>query len=92
MISVVIPALNEEKLIPDCLRSLGNQDYKGEYEIIVADNGSTDNTANIAQNFGARVISANEEKSVFYARRVGADAAGNTVSESLMTTQRLSRL
>jgi peptidoglycan/xylan/chitin deacetylase (PgdA/CDA1 family) len=79
MISIVIPALNEEKLLPDCLRSLRNQDHAGEYEIIVADNGSTDNTADIARQFGARVITCSEEKSVFYARQVGADAASGDI-------------
>lgn len=75
MISIVIPVLNEEKLLPDCLASLRKQDYKGEYEIIVADNGSIDNAARIAQDFGAKVISCPEKRSVFYARQVGADAA-----------------
>jgi peptidoglycan/xylan/chitin deacetylase (PgdA/CDA1 family) len=79
MISIVIPALNEEKLLPDCLRSLSNQDYTGAYEIIVADNGSTDNTAGIARKFGARVIACPEVKSVFYARQAGADAAGGDI-------------
>jgi peptidoglycan-N-acetylglucosamine deacetylase len=79
MISIVIPALNEEKLLPDCLRSLRNQDYAGEYEIILADNGSTDNTPNIARQFGARVITCSEKKSVFYARQVGADAANGDI-------------
>ena len=75
MISIVIPALNEGKLLPDCLRSLKNQDYEGEYEIIVVDNGSTDNTANVARSFGAKVISCIDKRSVFHARQVGADAA-----------------
>jgi len=75
MISIVIPARNEEKLLPDCLRSLRNQTYQGNFEIIVVDNGSTDRTNAIAQKFGARVIPANEVKSVFYARQIGADAA-----------------
>jgi peptidoglycan/xylan/chitin deacetylase (PgdA/CDA1 family) len=82
MISVVIPALNEEKFLPDCLKSLRNQDYKGEYEIIVADNGSTDNTANIARSFGAKVVFCSE-KSVFRARQVGADAAcGDIIAQA----------
>lgn len=34
-ISVVIPAYNEEKFLPLCLESLRNQDYAGDYEIIV---------------------------------------------------------
>jgi len=79
MISVVIPALNEEKLLPDCLESLRNQDYKGKYEIIVADNGSTDNTANIARDSGAKVVHCSERRSVFYARQVGTDAASGDI-------------
>ncbi|HTY81879.1 MAG TPA: glycosyltransferase [Dehalococcoidales bacterium] len=75
MISVVIPARNEERLIRDCLNSLHNQDYKGEYEVIVADNGSTDATADIARESGVRVISCGEIKSVFYARQAGAEVA-----------------
>jgi peptidoglycan/xylan/chitin deacetylase (PgdA/CDA1 family) len=83
MISIVVPALNEEKLLPDCLESLRNQDYKGEYEIIVADNGSTDNTANIARSFGARVVSCAEKKCVSYARQVGAEAAcGDIITQA----------
>ncbi|MGC9031524.1 MAG: glycosyltransferase [Minisyncoccia bacterium] len=54
-ISVVIPALNEEKFLPLALESLKKQDYKN-FEIIVVDNGSTDNTTKIALSFGARVI------------------------------------
>jgi len=75
MISIVIPALNEEKFLPDCLESLRNQDYAGEYEIIVADNGSRDRTVEIARSFGARVVICSEKKGVAYARQAGADAA-----------------
>ena len=83
MISIVIPAFNEEKFLPDCLRSLRNQDYKGEYEIIVADNGSTDDTAGIARKFGAKVVPCPERKGVFYARQIGADAArGDIIAQA----------
>jgi len=83
MISVVIPVLNEEKLLAGCLKSLRHQDYKGEYEIVVADNGSTDGTARIAREFGVRVIPCPEKKSVFYARQVGADAArGDIIAQA----------
>ncbi len=75
MISIVVPTLNEEKFLPDCLKSLRSQDYSGEYEVIIADNGSTDNTANIARSFGVKVISCPQKKSVFHARQVGASAA-----------------
>jgi peptidoglycan-N-acetylglucosamine deacetylase len=83
MISVVIPALNEEKYLPDCLKSLKNQDYTGPYEIIIADNGSTDNTVRVGQDHGARVVPCPEKKSVFYARQIGADAAqGDIIAQA----------
>jgi peptidoglycan/xylan/chitin deacetylase (PgdA/CDA1 family) len=82
-ISVVIPAFNEEKLLPRCLESLRNQDYEGVYEIIVVDNGSIDSTADIARKFGANVVSCSEKKSVFYARQIGADAAcGDIIAQA----------
>jgi peptidoglycan-N-acetylglucosamine deacetylase len=83
MISIIIPALNEQELLPDCLRSLRNQDYQGDYEIILADNGSTDATTAIAVKFGARVVPCAEVKSVFYARQAGADAAkGDIIAQA----------
>jgi chlorobactene glucosyltransferase len=47
-ISILIPARNEEVNIRTCLLSLQHQDYP-DYEILVLDDGSTDNTANIVQ-------------------------------------------
>jgi peptidoglycan/xylan/chitin deacetylase (PgdA/CDA1 family)/GT2 family glycosyltransferase len=83
MISVVIPALNEGRFIADCLESLKNQDYQGEYEIIVADNGSTDNTASIARSYGVKVVLCLEKMSVSYARQVGADTArGDIIAQA----------
>lgn len=59
-ISILIPARNEEANIGTCLRSLECQDYP-DYEILVLDDGSTDNTANIvrqleAENFCIHLI------------------------------------
>jgi len=51
MISVIVPAYNSGKTIEGCLKSLLNQDYKGKYEIIVADDGSTDGTEEIVRKF-----------------------------------------
>ena len=42
MISIVIPAFNEAKVINECLESLQKQDFTGDFEIILVDNGSTD--------------------------------------------------
>jgi len=55
-ISIVIPALNEAEFIGICLNSINQITYPAElYEIIVADNGSVDNTQAIAQDRGAKV-------------------------------------
>ena len=82
MISIVIPALNEEKYLPDCLSSLEGQDWRGEYEIIVVDNGSTDGTAAIAAGRGARVIVCTT-RGVAYARQAGAEqASGDIIAQA----------
>lgn len=54
-ISVVIPAFNEEKLLPRLLASIRKQDFT-DYEVIVADARSTDGTRKIARLFGAKVV------------------------------------
>lgn len=59
-ISVIIPARNEQKLLPLCLNSLTNQHASYRFELIVVDSNSTDDTQKIAASFGARVI--NEPK------------------------------
>lgn len=51
-ISVVVPAHNEANTIEKCLASLVNSDYPAaKLEVIVANDGSTDNTADIVKNF-----------------------------------------
>lgn len=48
-VTVVIPAYNEEKALPTCLKALVNQLTKYEYEVIVVDNASTDRTSEVAR-------------------------------------------
>jgi glycosyltransferase involved in cell wall biosynthesis len=56
--SVIIPAFNEARFLPATLAAVRRaEDFLGEpVEIIVADNESTDATAAVAREFGARVI------------------------------------
>ncbi len=54
-LSVIIPALNEEKYIKQLLEDLKNQTYR-DFEIIVADAGSKDKTREIAKKYGAKVV------------------------------------
>lgn len=55
MIDVVFPCLNEARALPDLLRRM-----PAGFHAIVADNGSTDGSADIAREFGATVISVPE--------------------------------
>src|SRR5690554_5265241 len=56
-VSVIIPAHNEEKYLPDCLSAITSQDFTpNEYEIIVVNNNSSDRTAEIALAYGVKVI------------------------------------
>lgn len=72
-ISIVVPAYNEEKRIARCIASLRELDFpKDEYEIIIVDNNSTDNTLQIAQTFKeVRVIQEKEKQGVGAAREAG---------------------
>lgn len=54
-ISIIIPTLNEEQSIGSLLRSI-QQQTETSYEIIIADAGSTDQTTDIARQFGATVV------------------------------------
>jgi len=54
-ISIIIPARNEEKSLPGLLNSLKKQTYKN-FEIIVVNDNSSDNTGLVAQKYGARLI------------------------------------
>lgn len=55
MISIIIPTLNEGIYLPRLLECIKNQTYK-DYEIIVADNSSKDNTVKIAERYGCKII------------------------------------
>ena len=51
LISVIAPTLNESKYLPRLLLSLSRQTVK-DFEVIVADDGSTDGTQEIAIRAG----------------------------------------
>jgi len=54
-LSIIIPAYNEEEYLPRLLESIRNQDFD-DYEVIVADAASDDNTRKIAREYGCRVV------------------------------------
>ncbi len=56
MLSIIIPVLNEEKYLSLLLNSIRQQKFGEDYEIIVADAGSKDRTAEMARSFGCQVV------------------------------------
>ncbi|MFW6313840.1 MAG: glycosyltransferase [Spirochaetota bacterium] len=62
MISVVIPAHNEEAVIARCLGALLDGAQEGELDVVVACNGCTDRTAERAREFGDAVTVIELEK------------------------------
>ncbi|MBQ7667503.1 MAG: glycosyltransferase, partial [Kiritimatiellae bacterium] len=56
-VSVLVPTLNSARTLGECLRSVRAQRWpQDRLEIVVADAGSTDGTAGIAREFGARIV------------------------------------
>ncbi len=77
--TVVVPAFNEVDYLAETLRSLQQQDFAGDYEIIVVDNNSTDGTAELARHCGVRVV-LERQPGVCPARQAGtAQARGEIV-------------
>lgn len=72
-VSIIVPALNEEACIESTLAAAARL---GPFEIILADGGSTDGTARIAQSFGRVVKSA---KGRGLQQKTGAEAADGDV-------------
>jgi glycosyltransferase involved in cell wall biosynthesis len=79
-VSIIIPAYNEEYLLEATLRAVGDgiAAIGVPAEVIVVDDGSTDRTAGIARDQGARVVSVNL-RHIAAARNAGARAAGGSV-------------
>lgn len=69
-ISIIIPVYNGEKYIKECLDSIINQTYVN-FEIIIVDDGSNDNTLNIIHEYN------NEKVKVFSKENGGVSSARN---------------
>jgi glycosyltransferase involved in cell wall biosynthesis len=73
VISLVIPAYNEEKLLPATLAAI-RSDLSGDIELIVVDNESTDKTREIALAAGATIVDSTVHN-ISHVRNTGAAAA-----------------
>jgi GT2 family glycosyltransferase len=76
MLSFVVPAYNEEKYLPATLASIhaSARELALDYEIVVADDASTDATAAVAEQGGARVTTTSNRQ-ISKTRNAGARAA-----------------
>jgi hypothetical protein len=74
--SVIVPVYNGAETLDDCLTALVNQDYpRDNFEIIVVDDGSTDDTAQMASRYPVRLVSLETNQGRVVARNAGAQAA-----------------
>lgn len=85
MVSVVVPARDEERWISAQLEALAAQTYRGKWEVVVVDDGSRDSTAARAAAYGDRLpalrILAGGGRGLSAARNLGtAEATGELVA------------
>jgi len=80
-VSVIIPVKNQRAVIAQQLEALLRQDYRGDVEIVVADNDSSDGTSAVVRSYGKRVllVTAPPPCSVGRARNAGAHHASGAV-------------
>jgi glycosyltransferase involved in cell wall biosynthesis len=83
LISVIIPTLNAAHTLEDQLDALAHQRFDGEFEVIIADNGSTDDTRAVVEKWhgrlpSLRVVDASARPGSPSARNAGVHAASGT--------------
>src|SRR5688500_11078093 len=79
-LSVIIPCYNAAATLGVQLAALAAQVYDGSWEVLIADNGSSDGSREMALSYaaaipGLRVIDASEKRGAAHARNTGAAAA-----------------
>jgi glycosyltransferase involved in cell wall biosynthesis len=84
LISVVLPVYNAAGVVGQQLDALAGQTYPGAWELVVADNGSTDASAALAEGWGDRIpglrlVDASARRGAAAARNLGAQAAGGDI-------------
>jgi mycofactocin system glycosyltransferase len=78
--SIIIPVKNRPEEIRDCLTSLAGLDYpRDKVEVVVVDDGSTDDTASAAGAFDVRLIRQPASRGPSFCRNLGAKEASGEV-------------
>lgn len=79
-ISIIIPTYNRKEFVKETIQSVLDQDYEGDLEIIISDDGSTDETLEIARSFGNKVKIIEKPKDCLIQGVAGARNRGIEVS------------
>jgi glycosyltransferase involved in cell wall biosynthesis len=74
-VSVIVPARNAAALVPRLFAALDRSSFPGRWETILVDDASTDATADIAEEWGARVVRLPSQSGPAAARNAGLAAA-----------------
>lgn len=77
-ISIIVPVHNGSEYISGCIEALRDSSYKS-FEIIVVDDGSTDDTVEICKRAGVRVIELSDQSGPASARNRGAEEAAGEI-------------
>ena len=77
-LSIVIPVYNSEDFLRQCLGHIGKSTH-APHEVIVVDDGSTDGSARVARQWGARLLSTDGRMGPALARNLGARLATGDV-------------
>ncbi|MGN0596555.1 MAG: glycosyltransferase [Ruminiclostridium sp.] len=91
--SVIIPAHNEEKYIGKCLEAIetaAKAVSPRKVQVIVVANRCTDNTAAIAEEYGAKVL-INEDKCISSVRNCGVNAAEGEIIVTIDADSRMTK-
>lgn len=79
-LSIIIPCLNAADTIGEQLQALTIQSWNGQWEVIISDNGSTDDTLKVVEKYREslpelRVIDSSDKRGAAHARNIACIAA-----------------
>src|SRR3954451_8983051 len=82
-VSVVMPVFNEAAHVAGQLAAVAMQEFPGDWEVLVADNGSTDGTPRVVEAWSARLplqlVDASARRGVAAARNIAIEASRGDV-------------
>ena len=78
-VSVVVPVYNGARTIAACIEAIGGQDYQGEMDVVIVDNGSTDGTREIIGRYGFARLAGSATPGPADARNAGIAATRHDV-------------